>query len=470
MSDNLSGTDSFAKEPRRFGCLKLLLVLVILIAVLLHVITPRVVAFVANKALPEAMGTEASLQGVQMGLFGGRFGIQGLVIAQPEGFEGESLLELDSFLVGVPLLKAARQNPVVVNKVHLDGLRVRLYQDGDEVLNVTKLGPKDGVVSVEVEEDAERMEAPPPIWVKHILLENIELLFRDLSKDWGLEVADVRVEIRDLSIMNARGPKGPARLSALVDLIGPRDTARLRVQGRLGSLRPDLPEQVPTVQLAVGLIGFDLEIIRPFLVPGVRTAMGWSATDFVLFMEVGPGDSPGEQSIYGSYAMTTDSGQVYAQQLGGTVASPQLPFLNIFGDLLGNQFGRVTRLGGNIAEGGVEAARAVVDTGAAAVRGAADTVTGAAGGIFRTARGVVTLDREEAMGGLRDATVGTVENVAGTVSDTVGTAAGGIGTVAGTALGQHDIAKWWDTLEERVDLFEAAAEAWFEERPFPEGN
>lgn len=470
MSENLADSPVPAQTRKGCGCLKLALILIIVLAGLLHFITPGIVRSAANKALPELLGTEASLDGVTLNLSSGRFGIRGLTIAQPEGFEGDPLLELGSFQVRIPLLQAAGQNPVVVNKVHLDGLTLRLQQAEEDLINVAQLGPQEEPAAAGEPVETAEMDPPPPIWVKHILLENISLVFQDLAKEWGLELQDVRLEIRDLAIMEPKGPKGPATITAQVDLIGPRDTARLRVQGRLGNIRPDLPDTAPPMQLAVGLIGFDLESIRPFLVRGVRTALGWGATDFVLFMEVGAGSTPEEQTIFGSYAMTTDSGQSYAQELGGTIASPELPFLNIFGELLGNQFGRVTRLGGNVAEGGVEAARAAVDTGAAAVRGAADTVTGAAGGLLRTARGVATLNREEAVGGLRDTTVGTVENVVGTVADTAGTAAGGVGAVTGTALGRDEIELWWEALDERVAAFETAAEAFFAERPFPSSN
>lgn len=450
---------------KKFGCLKGLLILFILLAVVLHFATPLIGRFAANQALPEALNTEARLDHLGISLLGGRLDLRGLHIAQPEGFEGPPFVEVDRLRISLPLLGNIGLDPLRIRKVHLDGLRVHMITNEEGSTNANALGPAGA-------EPAEPSPPPgqddiPPVWVQHILLENIQLVLQDLAQDWELTLQDIRVELKDLAIMNPRGPKGPATLDASLEIVGPEANAQLRVMARIGEIRPDRPEDPPVMQLAVGLIGFDMATIRPFLVPGVRAATGWSATDFILLAELGPGQTPEERIIYGTYAMTTDSGTVYAQEIGGTLAAPRLPFLNVIGDLVGGQLGRITRLGGNIAEGGLETARAAFETGAAAVRGAAGVVTGAAGGILRTARGVVTLDGDAVTEGLRDATVGTVTGAAGTVTDTLGTATGAVGRVIEVSLGRDEIEQWWNLLDVRMSAFEEAAEIFFAERPFP---
>ncbi|MCC5849617.1 MAG: hypothetical protein JJU29_16160 [Verrucomicrobia bacterium] len=457
------GAEKSAKsEKKRFGCLKVFLLLVVLFFVAAHFATPGIVRNVANRILPDAVNTDAHLEKVFLNLFSGRAGIGGLSIQQPEGFEGEPLVELRSFSTSASLMGAIRRNPVIVNRVDLDHLTLRLIMNEDGVLNLTRLG------DIEKEEPEDREVGDvPPIWVKKMVLSQIQILFKDQAQEWNLAVEDVHFELTDLRIANATGAEGPAEFHGRLQLVGPSVNAQLKLWGKVGMILPDQPDRVPPMQLALGLIGFDLDIVDPFLVRGARTALGGNGFDFILFMEIGEGEGPAEQSLYGSYAIGTNENHAYAGSLGGTLEHPELPFLNILGDVVGNQFGRITRLGGNVAEGGLEALRGAAETGATAVRGAADTVRGTAGGVLRTARGVVTLDREEVTGGIRDTTVGTVTNVAGTVTGTVSAVADTVGSTAGAALGHHASERWWDGVDERVALFEENAQSWFESRPFP---
>jgi len=454
-----------ASGKSRGGCLKTGLIVIVVLLAVLHFVTPVLVRTVANKELPRALGTEASLDRVSIFLPAGRVGLQGLQIEQPEGFEGLPLFRLGSLSVAAPLGRALGQNPVTVNHLRLDDVFVRIISNEDGELNVARLGPP---VEEEVEVEAEEAGEVPPVWVREIVISNLNLVFEDLAKEWLLEVADVDLSLTDLRIAGAGGAEGPAELDGSFEIVNADVNAQFRILGKIGMIQPDQPERVPPIQLAVGLTGFSLDIVQPFMVRGARTALGGSALDFWLFLEIGEGSSPGDQALAGSYALVTDQDHRYGGNLGGTVEKPVLPFLNIFGDVVGNQFGRITSLGGNVAEGGIEAARAVADTGAAAVRGATGVVTGAAGGLLRTARGVATLDVGEATGGLRDTTVGTVSGAAGTVTDTVGTAGAGAARAGGAAMGQEAVRRWWDAVDERAALFEVEAEAWFASRPFPE--
>jgi hypothetical protein len=467
MTENLNEkTVQSEKGKSRGGCLKIGLIVVVVLLVVLHFAVPWIVRNAANKQLPDLLGTEASLESVSIFLPAGRVGLRGLQIEQPEGFEGGPLFRLGSLSVEAPLGRAIGQNPVTVNHLRIDDVFVRLVSNEAEEINVTRIVPP----VEEIEDEIEVVEDPaevPPVWVKELLITNLNVVFEDLAKDWVFTLSNFELSLTDLRIAGAEGHGGPAVLDGSFEIHDERLNARFRVLGKIGMIQPDQPERVPPIQLAVGLTGFNLDIIDPFMVRGARTALGGGGLDFWLFLEIGEGSSPEEQELAGSYALVTDQNHSYSGRLGGTLERPVLPFLNIFGDVLGNQFGRVTRLGGNVAEGGIEAARAVADTGVAAVRGATGVVTGAAGGLLRTARGVVTLDAEEAAGGLRDTTVGTVTGAADTVTDTARTAGSGVAGAGRAATGREAVQRWWDAADERAEAFEAEAEAWFASRPFP---
>ncbi len=448
-----------AAPKKKCRCFRRFLVFLIVLLAVLHVAAPPIARKLANDKLPGILRTEAHLGDFSLNLARGRVGLGELTIAQPEGFAGENLLELGSVSVAVPPVKALRQNPLVIDHLRVDGLALRVISDTNGVLNVSRLGPEKTE-----EPEPEEAAAPPPVWVKDVTLENIRLLFRDEAKGLDLAIEEFNLSLRDLALFGAETGKGPADLAARFLLSGPRTAAQIGLRGKIAPVEIG---RVPALQLCFAMIGFDLGTVEPLLTRGARTAIGGDGFDLTLFVEIGPGATPAEQQVVYRYELVTDKGSRLSNELSGTLAKLDNPLPALLGDVFGNVGGRVGRLGLNVAQGGVEAAKGVADTGVAAVKGAAGTVRGLAGGALQTLKGVATLDGDAALGGLRDATVGTLTNVAGTVTGTVGAAGDGLGRTAGTALGQEGAKAWWLALDARKEKFNRDAEAWFAERPFP---
>ncbi|MDF3128634.1 AsmA family protein [Kiritimatiellaeota bacterium B1221] len=464
--------DQNAESPKKkFGCLKTGLLVLVVLAIVVHFTLSGIAKNVANKQLPKQLQTEAEIGGLNLSLLLGRVGLRDLHIAQPEGFEGDELLKLDSLSIKVPPVKAAKRNPLELSKLHLQGLSLNLISDTNQVMNVTKLGPPPSEEPEVEEPEAETAEAaePMPIWINEILLEKINVQFQDLAKEWDITVQDLRLKLENIQIDYNSG-KGPGWVTANFIIPGGREDAKVKLMAKVAPISPSNPDRNPPMQLAMAIIGFDLGIVDPFLQPSpmaAKTAFGGSAFDFILFLEVGDGKDHTEQGINGHFELTTNRGTKLDDKLSGTFAEPVLPFTTLFADILGNQFGRVTKLGANAAKGGLEAGKAVAGTGVAAVKGAGKTVTGFAGGVFKSAKGVVTLDKDAALGGMKDATIGTAGNLTDTVKDTAGTAAEGVGNTAGAVTGNTQSDLWFTQIDERMETFEADATAWFEANPFP---
>jgi len=465
--NNLPNSSPEAR-PKRRGCLRLLLVillLLVLVLAVLHFLAPGIARSVANKQLPKQLGTEASLDEIRLNLAFGRVGLGDLVITQPEGFEGDPLLTLDDISVHAPVSSLLSRDPLLVEKIDIRELRVQLINNTNQVMNVSKLGPAEKPEEKEEKEPS----APPPVHLVRASLQQSRVAFRDEKLDWSIEIDDIGVNLRDIHIAPTT-PVPPGNIDAELTFHSPKADGRLRLLAKVGAIDPANPEAVPPLQLALGIVGFDLDLVAPFLKPSPKVAkatFGGSGFDLFVFMEIAPGDTPKEQGIDGHFLLITDGGHKIGGDLGGNLEKPSLPFLSLFGDILGNQFGRVTKLGGNVMQGGLEAGKTVAKTGTAAVKGAAKTVTGFAGGALRTVKGVATLDKDEALGGMKDATVGTVGNAADTVTDTAGTAGKGLKDTAKTVTGGDDIERWWKGVDQRLKQFELEAEKWFKNNPFP---
>ena len=467
-------------DKKRFGCLKPSLIGIVVILVILMIALSSIVTKVANDQLPKQLGTEATLEGSQVNLLAGRVALKELTIQQPEGFADLSedpLLTLEELVVNVPLRKAIDRSPMIVRSVHLKNVDLSLITNSNMIVNVTQLGPAsleepedsvEGEAEEVVKEEPSEPATVPPVWVKHVLLEQITLAYYRQDLDWGIDIEDIRIEVDDLQVMESQ-VDGPAIIKGHMSFHSEKATAEVQVYAKLGVLTPDRPEIAPTVQIVLGVIGFDLDLLEPFLVPSpavAKTAFGGGGFDFKLFMQVGPGEKPEEQAVRGKFELKTNRGQRTTGKLGGSVAEPDLPFTGLFADVLGNQFGRAIGTVGNVAEGTFEVGKTVGKTGLEAVKGAGETVGGLATGLFKTAKGVVTRDGEEAMGGLKQSTVGTVKNAAGAVGDTAGTAGEGLKDSAGKVTGGDSVQKWWSEVETRQSTFGDEAMAWFEAHPF----
>lgn len=465
---NLSDTpETGTGNKKKHGCLRLLaagVLLVLVLLVALHFLAPGIATRVANRQLPVRLGTNSSLDGVSLNLISGRAGVRGLRIDQPEGFEGDPLLTLDEASLRAPVLKVLSADPVVVDRIAISGLNLNLVSDTNQVVNVTKLGPE-----TPKEEKEGKPAAPPSVWIRKVLLEQVRITFRDTQTDWDIEMADIQFELRDLRIEQP-SPDGPAIADGRLTFHSPRADGLVKLRAKIGTLVPSKPETLPPMQIALGIVGFDLDLVRPFLRPSpalAKQALGGNGFDLLLFIRINPGDSPDIQLIDGRFELITDAGQKLGGPVGGTLEKPVFPFLNVFTDILGNQFGRVTRLGGNLFEGGYEAGETAVKTGGALVKGAACTAAGLAGGVLKTAKGVVTLDAGGALGGAKEATLGTVGKAADTVADTLGTAGEGVKKTTKRVFGGDEVEKWWSGVPERMEDFEEKARAWFDDHPFP---
>jgi len=462
------------KLRKPLGCLFILFALVLVLLILIQVFAPGIGTSIANKQLPEQLGTESSLGSLKLKLLRGAAGVRDLVIEQPEGFEGEPLLELASLDAGVRLRSISSQDPIVVRKVHLDGLNLRMITDTNQVSNVSLLGPKSAEEEESAEEEAvaeeEPAAPPPPLWVKKVLLENIDVVIQDLGKQLTFEFSDIELEVKNLRIEAGETDYDPAYIRAELEIVGPRAPGFIVVEGRMGTIDPANTERIAPMQFAVGVFGFDLKSVDPLLKPSpaaARTALGGGAFDMEIFMQVTPGEALNEQQLLGTYALLLDGGGKLSGNLGGAMTAPDFPPAQILGNMMGHQFARLGRMGINVAEGGLQAGKAVLDTGGAAVKGVGKSALKLGGGLLKTAKGVATLDMEEAGSGLKDATVGTVSEVGNTVTDTAGTAVEGVGSTAGTMTGGDDKGAWWEEIEARKDNFQERSAAWLEENEFP---
>ena len=165
----------------------------------------------AETALEEggtyAMGVPTQVDSVSVSLMGGTLGINGMTIANPEGFESDNLMNFNEFGVGVET-GSLFEEVIVVPEIKMDGLVVNLEKkDGKSNVDVITENIEK-VTGPGAEPKPESDEPGKKVFVKKIVLTNItanvqapiigkvtvkvpELTLDDVSSEEGVEVSEL---------------------------------------------------------------------------------------------------------------------------------------------------------------------------------------------------------------------------------------------------------------------------------------
>jgi len=184
-----------------------LVVLVIVVGIVLTVAISnldRIVKGVVESAGSEVLGTDVTLNKVEISLKGGRGSLKGLVIANPEGFSARNAFEIDEVTLALDL-GTVTSDEVVVEQVVVDGARVTFEETGGSINLQTLLknaqdyaGPSEPSETPEKEPES----AGPKLVIKEFRFTNADATL--ISEKLGQEVM---AGIPDI-VLNDIGQKG----------------------------------------------------------------------------------------------------------------------------------------------------------------------------------------------------------------------------------------------------------------------
>lgn len=232
----------------------LLVLVVVVLGVVGYVMVDKLTKQGIEKGGTYAMGVETKLDGVSLGLFSGSMSMNGLSVANPEGFKADHFLKLGDGSVQVTL-GSLMSDKVEVPSLILNNVDLVLEKDKgkanyDVILeNLAKLGGGD-------EEPAADTEEGKKFVVKELVIKNVKVKAEVIG---GMSVPVTIPEIR-LTDIGSDSDKGVL----LKDLSGIVVTAILTSVAQLpGDLLPgDIGKSLQGGLKAVGNLGqFSVEVI-----------------------------------------------------------------------------------------------------------------------------------------------------------------------------------------------------------------
>ncbi|MDP6491173.1 MAG: AsmA family protein [Kiritimatiellia bacterium] len=414
----------------------IVLVVVVLLVVILA-IGPNVAVKVVNAKAGDFVNAEVSIKDIDLNLFRGYVELEGLRVGQPEGFEGEPLLELPHAHVKLDI-GSLMNPPIVISDVLVKDLSANIIKNADGVMNVEKLAKTPPEPKDEPEEKKPAGD-PPAIALDRLLIENLNVRYVDSSFDdkepLDVGVGDLVLSVTDIlfdtSARPARVLPGRVKLTSKITQ-GKAADAQLGAIARLGVLSTN----VPAVNAGVRLAGLDLDVIDPVLPARIGTSIAAVLGGRCLDVEA-------------DISMAQDGQDIEAVLVNKSMRLP-LPtgggFDNIMADLgkllTARLAGQVTAMAGNVGSAGVEVAGTAVKSVGAVGKGAGKLVGNVGGGLFKMVKGAATGDIKSVGAALKDTTVDSVKDAVETVTETAETAVSGVVEAADKGLGGASADAW----------------------------
>ncbi len=128
--------------------LALILIIVALIMIVVSLFGESAVKAAVKKGGTKALGVDVDLKGVTMSLIRGKVTMKGLSVANPEGYENKTLLELKKGMVDASL-GSLMSETVEIETIDFDGMVLTIEQKGlsnnlqDIINNIPKSAPKE---------------------------------------------------------------------------------------------------------------------------------------------------------------------------------------------------------------------------------------------------------------------------------------------------------------------------------------
>jgi hypothetical protein len=421
---------------------------------------------IAERILSNRIGTEIKLEGIRVQALLGRAGFRRIEIAQPEGFPQDiPFLTIANPHLRIRLSQLPKLH-LLIPQMQIEQLEMHIIRNEEGRLNLEALAANRPIKEEAEIEGVEKPRAPrdryPTITVTQCRMLDARITITDHSTS-----PPVLLTITNLAFDAHSLRFDPVAAATSTNLFG-----RAQATGTL--LQPDLPDgyfgftaafgilstNLPPVNAAMRLVGFDLRSIRGQLVPGIATAIGGSNLDVAVDASVADDYLRIQNRLY-----TANS--TYRLGISGTPQNIHIDKSTALFNLVARPRDFVTGRIGDVTDAGITAGRTVVSTAERAGRGLFGNIMNIGKGATRTVTSAARGDLRGAGSGVVDMTYGTVTGVVDTVAGTARTAGEGVGDTISAASGrsqtrdwqQNNLARWGERWEE--------AEHFVYSAPFP---
>jgi hypothetical protein len=493
----------------------ILLLLIVLLIILFTVLNP-IATKIANAQLKKLIATEAKIESISLRPLRGKLTVKGFSIKQPKGFTGEYLLSIARTEVNISL-SALLIKHIVVDNITVSDANIFIEQKSNK-MNIDLImkeqekkqaAPKKSENPKTETKASEKKKEPLPISVHELELSKFNIRFlqddyTDISiKQLKLYIKNVKLHnetvkvkkilnsIENLHLMKKLQEEDKEKEQEEIILIANMSNINVSIDNiylngnengtlplkaeitglftyedryppcyfglysRVGKIQQG---NIPPANIALNVIGLELNELEAVLDPKSHSAIGGDAIDVESITSLS------DNYLDSKIIINTIGRNKLNAKIRGTPREPETdPAL---AGILA--YGRVKGLLGKPVAGAVGIVKGVGAGAGALGKGTVGIVKGVGRGAGGIVKGTATLDPEEAKGGAGEATVGTVKGAGETAGETVETTGKETGEGAKqTVVTKEEKQKWRQAKEKRWNATWDKAKETIEKKPAP---
>ena len=401
-------------------------------------------ARIVNPILSRELGTEACIENVRLHLHRGYAEIHHIHIAQPPGFENAPpLLTVSHPRIQIRLLPLLK-GQIDIPDISIAYVELHIIRNKEGRSNLQALADARPVKDRPPKEPKPPRETYPSVGLSNFTMAEVFITYSDfsISPPVLLALTNLHVQASNLQFdpQIARTSKTmPGRIRVEATLQQSRyENGYVGVKTALGVTSTN----IPPINAAVRIIGFDIRSIRGLLPPGISTTIGGSNMDVII-----------DAAIAEDYLLVQNrlqtAGNTYRLNISGTPQNPNIDRSTALFNLITRPGAFLTTTAGGVADAGFAAGKTVTSTATRAGSGIFQNIVNIGRGATRTASSAARGDIRGIGNGMVDMTYGTVTGALNTVTTTVRGVGAGIGDTFSAASGRTQTRDWEATNHRR---------------------
>ncbi len=417
----------------------------------------------ANPIISNRLGVNVKIDAVRLRAHRGYASVRQISVSQPAGFQdAPALLIIRNPQIKVRLLPLMRLQ-VIIPRITVDHVEMHVIRNAEGLINLEQL-----VEGLMVTEDKPPRDPGPPrevfptLTLSNFALTDAIITFSDFTVTPPVVLALSNLQVHanalrfdPIAAKSNSNLNGRIRVEANI-IQGDYDYGYLGAKAAVGIASTN----IPPINAAARVVGFDIRSIRRLLPPGISTAIGGSNLDVIV-------DASVSEDFLSVHKRLQTSGNTFRLAISGTPQQPHIDRSTALFNLITRPGAFITGTVGGVADAGMVAGRTVIST-------AGRAGTGIVRGVANIGRGAARTAGSAARGDIRGIGDGVVEMTYGTVTGAVDTVAGtargvgeGLGETLSAAAGRTQTRNWETTNQTRWGIHWENAQEFAIDSPFP---
>ncbi len=372
-----------------------------LLLLVFYLAVPGIVHYTLSKKMNDILRSKVNIENVSMNITRTKVVIEGMQIAQPESFGSENLVTVPFLGISYKPMSLLTDT-VVIDEITVKGVKLNIRKNTTHNFNIKGL-----------------LKKQPPL-KKAILINSFSLQdaacdYRDSSYENGklhFVLDRTKGKLENVLIGNAEGESRKPLNFDFTCRLQQSKPAMDAYWGARGEIAHLGQKQLKSMNVAVSLVGTNLDTFGPLIPKGTDVVLGGRGVDFYTDLIIR------KSQIDGAVLINTADGFTHSIKISGTPQKPEIAMSGIFGliaDRLGGELGNV---GGLLSNMGIQTSEATVKIAVEAGESLKDLTVGVTEGLFNTVKNAVSAHPSKASPGAPKESVQTVGTATGSKAET----------------------------------------------------